>query len=969
MTQSTASSTHTAAHAITLASLTAVPAPRVHYPSDKGVHQLFEAQAATTPDIVAAVMGEHALTYGQLNQRANQLARHLVAQGLDGQRPVAVMMDRGLSCLVSLLAVMKSGAAYVPIDLSLPVRRVEYILSDCDAGCVLINRDSHARLEALVAPGLLAIDVDTSSIYQGDAGNLDRPVDGDQEAYSIYTSGSTGEPKGVMVHHRGLTNYVWWARKQYVNEDVRSFALYSSLSFDLTVTSIFVPLVCGRQIVIYPEPQDDVPLVTRVVDDNRVDVLKLTPAHLALVRNCDLATSRLKVLILGGEDLKAEHTVDVHRKLGGRAVIYNEYGPTETVVGCMIYRFDPERDTQGSVPIGAAIDNMRIYLLDEQLKPVQQGGVGEIHIGGEGVAIGYRNKPEVTAKHFVASPFNSKARLYASGDLGRVNSRGDLVFLGRKDFQIKLRGYRIELGEVENALLTVPGVKECAVVSTATTRRDEEVGLVHCVRCGIASNFPNTTYSDEGVCNHCHAFDKYKNVVDDYFSTMDELEDIVGEMKARQHAKYDCIVAFSGGKDSTYALCRMIDMGARVLAFTLDNGYISNDAKQNIDRVIARLSVDHRYVSTEHMNEIFVDSLRRHSNVCNGCFKTIYTLGMNLAHEVGIDHIVMGLSKGQLFETRLTELFRATTFDKQSFEKNLVEARKIYHRIDDVVGRRLDTSCVSNDAFMEGIRFVDFYRYCDVGREEMYDYIGKRVGWTRPIDTGRSTNCLINDVGIYVHNKERSYHNYSLPYSWDVRVGHISRQDALRELDDSTDIDENRVHAIMEEIGYELNDKAVESVEAQLVAYYVSPAEISQEQLRDVLAAVLPDYMLPRHFVQLDQIPLTPNGKVNRQALPKPDLQQRGAASTSGAPRNAVEAQLVSLWKDILMVNNVGIHDNFFEVGGHSLPALMLLYRIDAQFGTTMGIQEFSKAPTIAELALQLETARPPAQPSTEAAL
>lgn len=924
----------------------------VPFPSHQGVHELFEVQAAATPDAIAAEMGELRLTYRELNHRANMLARHLVRQGVGDQRPVAVLMDRSLSCVVALLAVLKSGASYVPIDLGLPARRIEYVLGDSDARCVLVDRGSCAIIETL-STSPQAVDVDAATIYMGEDGNLGLPVDGEREAYCIYTSGSTGEPKGVMVHHRGLTNYVWWACKQYVNADVRRFALYSSLSFDLTVTSIFVPLVCGRTIVVYPEPGDDVPLVTRVVEDNRVDVLKLTPAHLALIRNLDLARSRLKVLILGGEDLKAEHALDVHRKLGGAAAIYNEYGPTETVVGCMIHCFDPERDQQGSVPIGVAIDNMRIHLLDERLQPVERGVAGQIVIGGVGVGIGYRNKPEATERQFIASPFDPGSRLYASGDLAKVDERGNLVFLGRQDFQIKLRGYRIELGEVENALLGVPGVRECTVVTTKTARRkaEAEATLVHCARCGLASNFPNTTYSDDGVCNHCRAFDQYRGVIDDYFSTMDELDDIVVDMRQTRHPQYDCMVAFSGGKDSTYALCRMVDMGARVLAFTLDNGYISDDAKRNIERVIARLGVDHRYLVTEHMNEVFVDSLRRHSNVCNGCFKTIYTLGVNLAHEVGVRHIVMGLSKGQLLETRLTELSRSSTFDKITFERNLVDARRLYHRVEDAVGRRLDMKCVRNDAILDQVRFVDFFRYCDVGRHEMYDYIKSRIGWTRPLDTGRSTNCLINDVGIYVHNRERHYHNYSLPYSWDVRLGHISREEALRELDDSTDIDTDRVNAIMSEIGYELNDKVVDAAEAQLVAYYVASEEIPQESLRARLGEILPDYMVPTVFMPLDRIPLTPNGKVNRQALPKPEPHGARVTDEAGAPRTDLERALAELWKEVLMIDRVGIHDDFFELGGHSLPALMLLYRVDTEHQKTIGIQDFAKAPTISALA------------------
>jgi amino acid adenylation domain-containing protein len=874
----------------------------------------------------------------------------LAARGFDGKRPIAVLMDRGFPCLTALLAALKLGAAYVPIDLKLPARRVDYMLADSKAACILIDgssRDAHGRVRDDVVP---AIDVEDPAIAAEPAVDLDRTVSADSPAYCIYTSGSTGEPKGVVVHHRGLVNYIWWAKKQYVSDDIESFALYSSLSFDLTVTSIFVPLICGRTIRIYPEPRDEAPLIRRVVEDNETDVLKLTPAHLMLLRNMDLTNSRLKVLILGGEDLKAEHALDIHRMLGGRAAIYNEYGPTETVVGCMIYRFDPTRDTQGSVPIGVAIDNMSIHLLNENLQPVPDDTIGEIHIGGESVAIGYLGKPELTARSFIRSPLDPSARLYRSGDLGRFNSNGDLVFLGRRDSQIKLRGYRIEPGEIESALLRYPGVEECVVHTTKTALADARASLTRCVRCGIASDYPNTTFSAEGICNHCAAYDRYCSAVDDYFGDLDGLKAIIATMKAARHPRYDCLLAFSGGKDSTYMLCRMVELGARVLAFTLDNGYLSDEAKRNIDHVVTRIGVEHRYLSTEHMDEIFLDSLRRYSNVCNGCFKTIYTMAINLATEIGVDHIMVGLSKGQQFETRLTALFRSPIFDETSFDHDIVEARKLYHSVDDAVGRRLDMSCVRDAAVMERIRFVDFYRYCDISREDIFRYIESRVGWTRPTNTGRSTNCLINDVGIYVHGKERHYHSYALPYSWDVRLGHIEREESLRELESSLDVDMPRVKQILDKLGYALDARVIEAADAQLVGYYVASSAIPPDLLREHLRELLPDYMVPTAFVHLDQLPLTPNGKVNRMALPKADLQSR-RIDAGETPRTAVEKWLAELWTEVLLVDNVGVDDNFFELGGHSLPALMLLYRIDTELGKTISIATFSQAPTIRALA------------------
>jgi len=238
------------------------------------------------------------------------------------------------------------------------------------------------------------------------------------------------------------------------------------------------------------------------------------------------------------------------------------------------------------------------------------------------------------------------------------------------------------------------------------------------------------------------------------------------------------------------------DLGLKVLAFTLDNGFISDQAKTNISRVCTALNVDHVFGETEHMNDIFVDSLHTHSNVCHGCFKVVYTLSLKLAKEKNIRAIFTGLSRGQFFETRLTdELFSRKNISVKAIDTAILESRKIYHQQEDAVSKCLDVSHVRDEAIFDEIHIIDFYRYCDVDLTEMYAYLENRLPWARPDDTGRSTNCLINDVGIHVHKIERGYHNYSLPYSWDVRLGHKKRDQALHELDDELNID--NVNAIL----------------------------------------------------------------------------------------------------------------------------------------------------------------------------
>ena len=478
-----------------------------------------------------------------------------------------------------------------------------------------------------------------------------------------------------------------------------------------------------------------------------------------------------------------------------------------------------------------------------------------------GLSDGYWNDKELTEQKFLPNPFQPETKIYDTGDLARLNSKGEIEYLGRKDQQVKIGGIRIELSEIESALSKHTGIKDCVVELIDSRNRLSVESITNCIRCGLPSNYPTAEFDENGVCNYCLSFENYRQNVEKYFKAPVDLQKILDEAKAERQGEYDCLMLLSGGKDSTYALAKLVGMGVKVLAFTLDNGYISEAAKANIRRVVNDLQVDHIFGETPAMNEIFVDSLQKHSNVCNGCFKTIYTLSTKVAFEKKIPFIVTGLSRGQFFETRLTEeLFLKD--DVETIDKTILEARKSYHRVDDAVKRLLDTSIFEEDAVFEKVQFLDFYRYFDVDFEEMMNYLDKHLPWIRPSDTGRSTNCLINQVGIYVHKKEHGYSNYAFPYSWDVRMGHKTREVSLDEINE--EIDENQVTRILREIGY--SSKDVNS-DKNLVAYYIAETEISTADLRNHLKNYLPDYMIPTFFKQMELLPLTDNGKVDRKAL------------------------------------------------------------------------------------------------------
>ncbi|AWM17129.1 non-ribosomal peptide synthetase [Bacillus inaquosorum] len=437
---------------------------KTEYPRDKTIYQLFEEQMKRTPDQAAIICGEKQFTYRQLNERANQLARTLRAKGMRTDRLAAIISDHNIEVVVGILAVLKAGGAYVPIDPDYPKHRIQYIVDDSQADIILTQ--SHLRKQLELTGTMVFIDEESS--YHEDGSDLE-PISSMKDlAYVIYTSGSTGKPKGVAIEHQGLTNYIWWARRVYVKGEKTNFPLYSSIAFDLTVTSVFTPLITGNAIIVYGG-ENRAALLYSIVQDPRVDIIKLTPAHLQLLKEMNISPEcTIRKLIVGGDNLSTRLAQNISGQFGGRIEIFNEYGPTETVVGCMIYSFDPQNDRRESVPIGTAADNMNIYVLDKSMKPVPIGVPGEIYISGDGIARGYLNRPELTAERFLRHPFVPEGKMYRTGDLARRLPDGNIEYLGRIDHQVKIRGYRIEIGEVEAAFFHIPPIQEALVIAQET---------------------------------------------------------------------------------------------------------------------------------------------------------------------------------------------------------------------------------------------------------------------------------------------------------------------------------------------------------------------------------------------------------------------------------------------------------------------------------------------------------------------
>jgi len=431
------------------------------------VYELFEQQASLHPDSIALVFEDRQLTYQELNQRANQLAHYLRKRGVGPEVLVGVCLERCPEVLIGLLGIWKAGGAYVPLDPAYPTDRLSFMVKDA-AVKVLLTHSKHKQLFASANNEAICLDSDWPVIAQESTSNLEPAATPSNLAYVMYTSGSTGTPKGVMVLHGGLVNYLSWAVKTYSVQAGGSVPVHTSISFDLTVTGLYTPLLVGGRVEILPEDWGGQSLVDALRKGKDRSLVKITPAHLELLNqqiSSAEAAGSTKVFVIGGENLLAE-SLHLWRKSAPATRLINEYGPTETVVGCCTYEVGADDPATGSVPIGRPIANTQLYILDRYMNPVPIGVIGELYIGGAGVARGYLNRPELTKERFLADSISGQigALLYKTGDVARYRKDGILEYLGRVDNQVKVRGYRIELGEIEAALASDPRVKSCAVL-------------------------------------------------------------------------------------------------------------------------------------------------------------------------------------------------------------------------------------------------------------------------------------------------------------------------------------------------------------------------------------------------------------------------------------------------------------------------------------------------------------------------
>ena len=467
------------APATPLASLDVMPAAERHqllvewndtsadYPRDQSIHQLFEAQAARTPEAIAVVWEGGELSYGELNARANRLAHHLMALGVGPETLVGVCLERSPALIVALLGILKAGGAYVPLDPNYPPARLAFMLADTQAPVLLTEEVLLGQLPSYEGH-VLCLDRDRDAIAGGPDSDPPCRTTAENAAYVIYTSGSTGEPKGVVLTHANATAFLAWANRTFDRASMERTLFSTSICFDLSIFELFAPLVSGCTVLLVRDALE----LSQAPSALAPSLLNTVPsAALALLEAQALPTG-LRTICLAGEPLRAELVAGL-RDAAPKARIYNLYGPTE----CTTYATCCEVDRGARITIGRPVSNTEVYILDAQLRPAPIGVSGEIYLAGAGLTRGYLNRPGLTAEKFVADPFSTVAgmRMYRTGDLARYRPDGNIEFLGRLDDQVKIRGFRIEPGEIEAVLGDHPAVRQAVVQAREDTPGDKRL--------------------------------------------------------------------------------------------------------------------------------------------------------------------------------------------------------------------------------------------------------------------------------------------------------------------------------------------------------------------------------------------------------------------------------------------------------------------------------------------------------------
>jgi microcystin synthetase protein McyA len=1012
---------------------------RAPYPGDCLLHELFEAQVERTPDRVAVEYEGRHLSYRELNRRANQVAHHLRALGVEPDTLVGVCMNRSLELVVALYGVLKAGGAYVPIDPEYPQERIAYMLQDAGLSVLL----SETRLvDQLPVHDRKTICLDDWGKIAGEdtvnPGAATAPMN---LAYMIYTSGSTGRPKGAMNTHRGICNRLLWMQDQYCLAEADRVLQKTPFSFDVSVWEFFWPLSVGARLVVTrPGGHRDAAYLVKLIMGRQVTVLHFVPSMLRVfleepgVQNC----RSLRDVICSGEALPHELQERFFDLLPAR--LHNLYGPTEAAVDVTHWTCQ-RHDKRETVPIGRPIANTQVYILNRFMQPVPIGVPGELYIGGVQVGRGYHNHPELTAEKFVPDPFldGASSRLYKTGDLCRWFPDGTIDYLGRLDHQVKINGCRVELGEIEATLGRHSVVQQCVV-----TAQEDGTGGKRLV----AHVVPNPEYQIDLSQDKLHpehvrgwqsAFDEmYRqstDVADTTFNIAGWKSSYTGEPISAQEMRtwvdstVDRILALRPqdvweiGCGTGLLLHRLAPHCAYYHA-TDSSASVVEDLQRQIaspgpapTKIVVRQASAHdfRDVRAETFDVVILNSVAQYFpsvsylvQVLEGVVRTVKPGGAILLGDIRSQPLLEAFHGSvqlhqapsslpctelrRRIQTALTQenelaihpdLFSALRKHLPAISQVEIQLKRGHHR-NELTLFRYDVVLQVSGAMVPALNCTQLdWQQCRLTLSDLRHYLVEQQPGAlivTQVFNGR-LECELNALQVLASAEcpatagelreslradSKSFRGVdpedlwalgeSLGYTVQVRW---SKEDAAGSFDvvflgEVKQAEEGKLNPLFDSEGPANAPKPWS-------AYGNNPLRSAMvrnltPELRSHLSESLPDYMMPSAFVFLEKLPLMPNGKLDRRALPLPstDTALFGGRAVDSIPEIGTEQKIAEIWQEILGITRIGREDNFFDLGGDSLRLTLVRSGLQRAFNKEIALLDLFKFPTVRMLAQQL---------------
>ncbi|MEU2064587.1 amino acid adenylation domain-containing protein, partial [Streptomyces sp. NPDC013455] len=947
--------------------------------------ELFERQAAATPGAVAVSDGADTWTYGELNRHANHIAGRLIDRGIGPEDLVGIAVPRSARLVAVLLGVLKAGAAYVPVDLVFPAGRNRHVLTDSAPRLVLTSRAAAEDLPSDLTCELVMVDED--GFMRGGPGREDNPTDRhrvrplvvDHPAYVIYTSGSTGRPKGVVVTHRGLAAFAETLRQRCAADENSRVLQLSSPSVDASVLEMVWAFSSGARLVIAGQHRLAGDELAQALAEHHITHAHIPPSALStLAPETAGRLPEFRMLSVGAEACPPDL---VRLWLPGREFV-NAYGPTE----CTVAASHTFPLTEARAPIGRPVLDAELHVLDETLRPAAPGVPGELYIGGAGLARGYLGRGGLTASRFVANPFGTPgSRMYRTGDVVRWNADGELEYLGRSDEQVKIRGFRVEPGEIERVLANHPSVERAVVVP----RRDRSGAVSLAAYTVLAARATAEGFDDQ--------LSEWNDLYDQVYTGFsgDAGNDFVGwnssftggpipveEMRAWQRAAVDAVLRFRPA--------RVLEIGAgsgllmTPLADEVDEYWGTDLSQVSVDRLrdfARQRGWDHVRLSCQAAHDLSgLPRSRFDTVVINSVvqyfpsadyLRDVLTRVMDLLADGG--RVIVGDVRHygllRVFQTAVHD-FRGTSGARAAVEraiaveKELLLAPEFFTSFEHPALSGVEVSLKAGGASAE----LSGYRYEVV----LHTAPARRLADLPVLVWGRD----ITDLGRLTGPARVT--NIPNPRLADgvAAIRALDGADAVPtppgpELEPETVRQWAAAHgmrAVPTWSSQRWNTYDVvltDAAEAEPLAEVYRPAEAVEQanvpavartvgelvsELRATLKGQLPDYMVPATITPIERIPVTPNGKIDRRALPDPEVM----VSDGRRPRTPQEQILCELYADILGLERVGPDDSFFDLGGHSLLATRLTSRIRSVLGVEALLRQIFAAPSPAELAVVL---------------